>query len=132
MIDELYNRKRDFIEENIEDYQDGLTKFDMTRLNRWLSIDDDDHRITRIKTELRELLFNKKGISEENEKQLERNAIDMMHSIVSIEDAEEIERELDMIDETILLTETDIETMNVPNKKRKKRVAPRNGKHRKS
>jgi hypothetical protein len=67
MIDDLYNRKRDFIEENIEHYQDGLTKGDMTRLQRWLDVDDDDQRITRIKEELRDMLFNKKIIAETNE-----------------------------------------------------------------
>jgi hypothetical protein len=67
MIDDLYNRKRDFIEENIEHYQDGLTKGDMTRLQRWLDVDDDDQRITRIKTDLREMLFNKKHVAETNE-----------------------------------------------------------------
>jgi C2H2 type zinc finger protein len=69
MIDELYYRKRDFIEENIEHYRDGLTKGDMTRLQRWLNVDDDDQRITKIKGDLREMLFNKKEVAEINEQQ---------------------------------------------------------------
>ena len=40
MIDELYNRKRDFIEEYIDDYTDGLTQADMTRLQRWLDVEE--------------------------------------------------------------------------------------------
>jgi hypothetical protein len=67
MIDDLYNRKRDFIEENIEHYQDALTQGDMTRLQRWLDVNDDDQRITRIKTDLRDMLFNKKHVAEMNE-----------------------------------------------------------------
>ena len=77
MIDDLYNRKRDFIEENIDLYQDGLNKYDMVRLHRWLNVDDDDHRITRIKTGLREMLFNKKGIAEQNEENLGVTVVDV-------------------------------------------------------
>merc|ERR1711916_378127 len=76
MIDDLYNRKRDFIEENMEEYYDGLTPGDLARLHRWLNVEDDDRRITNIKDELRELLFNKKDISEQNEKIVETQDLD--------------------------------------------------------
>lgn len=81
MIDDLYNRKRDFIEENIDLYQDGLNKYDMVRLHRWLNVDDDDHRITRIKTGLREMLFNKKGIAERNEENLSVTVVDVDETV---------------------------------------------------
>ena len=76
MIDDLYNRKRDFIETYLDDYVDGLTEADMKRLQRWLDIEnDEDRRITRIKDELREILFNKRFISESNEQSLNTTVV---------------------------------------------------------
>lgn len=118
MIDDLYNRKRDFIEENIEHYQDGLTKGDMTRLDRWLNVEDDDRRIARIKDELRELLFNKKEISEMNEKQL------------GVEIIEDIDADTDL--DTDLDEEIDTHKHLKVNVNIKKKTAPRNGRHRKA
>jgi hypothetical protein len=125
MIDDLYNRKRDFIEENIEHYRDGLTKGDMTRLQRWLTVDDDDDRITRIKGELRELLFNKKEISETNERNIE-----VTQTVV--EDIEEIV-EIDNIDQEndIIFVKTE-RIPTIKGKNKAKKVASRNGRYRKA
>jgi hypothetical protein len=92
MIDDLYNRKRDFIEDNIEHYQDALTKGDMTRLQRWLDVDDDDQRITRIKTDLREMLFNKKHVAEMNENSATVQFV-TLEDLDSIEDETKVSKE---------------------------------------
>jgi hypothetical protein len=121
MIDDLYNRKRDFIEENIDHYRDGLTKGDMTRLNRWLSVEDDDCRIAKIKDELRELLFNRKDISEMNEK----------HMSIETADPNEIDADeyIDLDDE---IQHRAVPTKIIPKVKgKKKHVASRNGRYRK-
>jgi Zinc finger, C2H2 type/Zinc-finger of C2H2 type len=133
MIDDLYNRKRDFIEENIEHYRDGLTKGDMTRIQRWLNIDDDDNRITRIKGELRELLFNRKDVSEMNERQLDVNIV-CVEDIDShddnsayIEDIIDDKSESDSSYTTCITKHSGISI-----KIKKKKLAPRNGKYRKA
>jgi C2H2 type zinc finger protein len=118
MIDDLYNRKRDFIEENIEYYQDALTKGDMARLQRWLDVDDDDQRITRIKTDLREMLFNKKHIAETNES----NAT---VQFVSIED-------LDSIEEKVVKTQSASKYNTKIIKVKKRKLAGRPGTKRKT
>ena len=119
MIDELYNRKRDFIEECVEDYSDGLTKYDMARLQRWLGVDDNDKRITRIKGELRELLFNKKEISETNEQNL----------FADEPEIEEIDDDSD--DNTSHDTFIFVRAKNIMEPK-KRPIAPKNGRHRKA
>jgi Zinc finger, C2H2 type len=114
MIDDLYNRKRDFIEEYIYDNSNELSRADMTRLQRWLDVKDDDCRIANIKDDLRELLFNKKEISENNEKQL---------TIESIE-----------IEDIDMNSNSDINHIILPKIliKKKRKNAPRNGKYKKA
>jgi hypothetical protein len=119
MIDDLYNRKRDFIEENIENYQDGLTKGDITRLQRWLDVDDDDQRITKIKDDLRELLFNKKEIAEQNERELGIAFVNIKDIVETVENVENIENS------------SNRKTLKVMNIKKRK-IAPRNGRKRKA
>jgi hypothetical protein len=114
MIDKLYERKRDFIEEIFENYNDQLTQGDITRLKRWLDTDEDDHRIYTVKNELRELLFNKREIAEANEECLNKSVISEVDNL----DIEDIDSE---------------ERVKIFIKKSSKRaVAPRNGKKRKA
>jgi C2H2 type zinc finger protein len=132
MIDDLYNRKRDFIEDNIDYYRDGLTKGDMTRLQRWMNVDDDDNRITRIKGELRELLFNKKNISEMNEKQPDVNIICVNESSdESLDDVEEI-IDIQISEQNLKCTRVQKDNNVTIKLKKKKKIAPRNGKYKKT
>jgi hypothetical protein len=115
MIDDFYNRKRDFIEENIEYYRDGLTQGDMTRLQRWLDTNDDDKRIFTVKNELRELLFNKREIAEINEREVvsDKNLDNSNSSDID---------DLDIIEPVKIIIK----------KTSKRKVAPRNGRKRKA
>ena len=139
MIDDIYNRKRDFIEESIETYRKNLNKYDLKRLKRWLDIkDDDDYRIKKIKDDLREILFNKKGISEENEMilasanyQCIENNDDCDYSSDSItlqSDADSVEISDVTIENNIM--NTTVQELQV-SKLTGKRIAPRNGRYRK-
>ena len=141
MIDDLYNRKRDFIEENFDDYRDKLTKYDIIRLERWLKVNDGDQRIVRIKSDLREMLFNMKHISEANERDManiespflicDSNEIDDFDSInVSpvIEKAEIIDNLESIITD---IDDLDSITPDIKSTKPPKRIAPRNGRYRK-
>ena len=139
MIDDIYNRKRDFIEESIETYRKNLNKYDLKRLKRWLDIkDDDDYRIKKIKDDLREILFNKKGISEENEMilasanyQCIENNDDCDYSSDSItlqSDADSVEISDVTIEDNIM--NTTVQEVQV-SKRTGKRIAPRNGRYRK-
>lgn len=135
MIDDLYNRKRDFIEENIELYQDGLNKYDMTRLQRWLDVADDDHRIIRIKNELRELLFNKRMVSEGNERRLEMNDDGELVEVTTIDS--DMDFDGDTSTHYVEIIESDDEdSQALPRestfKTKSRTVAPRNGRKRKA
>jgi hypothetical protein len=124
MIDDLYERKRDYIEESIDDYYDDLTKGDIARLQRWLDTNDDDRRIQTVKNEIRELLYNKKDV-ETNEESKE-----------ICDDGDETEGEagdetedIDSSDSFILINTQEKDDSKKP---MKKRVAPRNGRKRKT
>ena len=156
MIDDLYNKKREFIEENFDDYRDKLTKYDIARLKRWLSVKDDDYRITRIKDELRELLFNNKNISEMNEKMLKEQSLkvitDMNHDNNPERDLDNPEQDLDNLEqdldnleqelfEDILDVSDNLSNQNGDDPvlidasnatKNVKKIAPRNGRYRKT
>jgi hypothetical protein len=132
MIDDLYNRKRDFIEENMDEYYDSLTKGDMTRLQRWLNVEDHDQRISNIKDELRELLFNKKEVSEQNEQTTTDIETDFTNSssTTTIEELEELDDK--SCDTYILIKASNVHTIKKKNNKKKIKSAPRNGKYKKN
>jgi hypothetical protein len=129
MIDDLYNRKRDFIEENMDDYYDSLTKGDMTRLQRWLNVEDHDQRISNIKDELRELLFNKKEVSEQNEQKATDDAETCFTGSKSTTSIEELDDK--SCDTYILIKASNVRTIKEKNNKKKRKLAPRNGKYKK-
>lgn len=127
MIDDLYNQKRDFIEDYIDDNTDGLTQADMTRLQRWLNVEDNDRKITKIKDELRELLFNKKEVSETNEQKVGEARTDNKSDNKSI-DMNIIE---DIDDDNSCDTIILIKAKHNPNPT-KRCIAPKNGRLRKA
>jgi hypothetical protein len=62
LIDMVYNKKRDYIEENIEDFVNALSQSRIDALNRWLDTDDNDKKIKLVKNKMKLLLYNKKDI----------------------------------------------------------------------
>jgi len=74
LIDKMYDNKRDYIEENLDDFLDSLTPSQQRALHRWLNVDDDHHYIKKIKNDIKLLLYNKRKMPLNNKLQ---NAIKM-------------------------------------------------------
>jgi hypothetical protein len=62
VINMIYDDKRNYIEENLEEFIDSLSVSRRNALERWLATEDDDEKISRIKNEIKLLLYNKRGI----------------------------------------------------------------------
>ncbi len=62
VIDKLYDNSKSYIEDNIDDFRDSLTKGQKASLERYLNTDDNDDKIKAIKEEIKLLLYNKREI----------------------------------------------------------------------
>ena len=68
LIDKIYDDKRNYIEENLEEFIKSLPKSRRDALERWLEIDDDDEdennlkKIREIKDNIRMLLYNSRNV----------------------------------------------------------------------
>ena len=60
LIDQIYDKKRDYIEENMNDFLDSLSNSQIKALYRWLNADDDHLYIKKIKNSMRLLLYNER------------------------------------------------------------------------
>jgi Zinc finger, C2H2 type len=115
LIDKLYNNKRDYIEENLDEFICSLTKSQVDALYRWMDTDDDNDYIRKVKNKIKLLLYNKKALAINNKGKI-------------IECNTEIYDDDDDIE--------DIDLVTVPKKtkvvqKKKLKTAPRNGSKRK-
>ena len=59
LIDKLYDNKRDYIEENLDDFLDSLTVSQRNALHRWMNADDDHPYIEKIKNGIKLLLYKR-------------------------------------------------------------------------
>ncbi|VBB17734.1 hypothetical protein YASMINEVIRUS_197 [Yasminevirus sp. GU-2018] len=62
LINQIYEDKKNYIEENLEIFLDSLTVSRKKALDRWLETDDEDEKISRIKSEIKLLLYNKRNL----------------------------------------------------------------------
>ena len=62
LIDRIYDEKKSYIEENIEDFYDSLSKSQINALDRWFETEDGHDRIIAIKEKIKLLLYNKRNI----------------------------------------------------------------------
>jgi hypothetical protein len=60
LIDKLYDDKHNYIEENLDDFIDSLTKSQKNALYRWMDTDDDHEYTREIKNDIKLLLYNKR------------------------------------------------------------------------
>ena len=70
VVDDLYQEKKDHVEENLETFLDSLSGPKQRALRRWLDTPDDDIRVKRVKDEIKLLLYNKRNIPMRNRKDL--------------------------------------------------------------
>ena len=66
LIDELYDNKRNYIEENLDDFVNSLSKSRKDALKRWLDKDDDFPYIQKVKNDIKLLLYNKRRMIKYN------------------------------------------------------------------
>lgn len=62
LINKIYDDKKNYIEENFENFIGSLTISRRNALKRWLETDDDDKKIKEIKNGIKLLLYNNKMI----------------------------------------------------------------------
>jgi hypothetical protein len=62
LINKIYDDKKNYIEENIDNFIESLSTSRKKALDRWLDTCDNDDRILKIKNEIRLLLYNKRGM----------------------------------------------------------------------
>ena len=62
LINKIYDDKKNYIEENIDEFIDSLSASRKKALERWLVSDDDDERINKVKNEIKLLLYNKRNL----------------------------------------------------------------------
>lgn len=68
MIDKIYDNKRDYIEENLEDFLSSLTNSQKKALDRWLNANDDHPYINKIREDIKLLMYNKRNMVIENKR----------------------------------------------------------------
>ncbi|VBB18593.1 hypothetical protein YASMINEVIRUS_1056 [Yasminevirus sp. GU-2018] len=66
LINQIYEDKKNYIEENLEDFIDSLTPSRRRALERWLDTDDDDKKIKEIKDSIKLLLYNSRQLPLKN------------------------------------------------------------------
>jgi hypothetical protein len=63
LIDKLYDDKRNYIEENFDDFINSMTKSQIDALHRWMNADDDHPYIQTIKNGIKLMLYNKRNMA---------------------------------------------------------------------
>lgn len=62
LINKIYDDKKNYIEENLDDFIESLSISRKKALERWLDIDDDDKKIKEIKDNIKLLLYNSRNM----------------------------------------------------------------------
>ncbi|VBB17718.1 hypothetical protein YASMINEVIRUS_181 [Yasminevirus sp. GU-2018] len=60
LINKIYDDKKNYIEENLEEFMDSLSASRKKALERWLETDDNDNKIKEIKDSIKLLLYNQR------------------------------------------------------------------------
>ena len=66
LINKIYDDKKNYIEENLDDFVGSLPVSRKKALVRWLETDEEDDRISKIKNEIKLLLYNKRNLILDN------------------------------------------------------------------
>jgi hypothetical protein len=68
LINQLYEDKKSFIEENFEEFVKSLPESRKRALHKWLEADDEDQKVKDIKEQLKLLLYNSRDVIDDNVK----------------------------------------------------------------
>ena len=75
LINKIYDDKKNYIEDNLEEFVDSLSVSQKNALERWLDVDDCDDKIHDIKERIKLLLYNSKHIPIETTENIELNIL---------------------------------------------------------
>jgi hypothetical protein len=75
LIAKIYDDKKNYIEENLEEFVNSLQPSRKRALERWLDTDDDDQKIREIKENIKLLLYNSRQIALDTQSQQKNNII---------------------------------------------------------
>jgi hypothetical protein len=97
LISKIYDDKRSYIEENLEEFVQSLHPSRKRALARWLDTDDEDAKVKEIKENIKLLLYNSKNMVIENKEAKKSKSIkvikDTQKSIYILEDNNSAESE---------------------------------------
>jgi len=71
LINKIYEDKKNYIEENLDEFLDSLTASRKNALERWLDTDDNNNKIKEIKNQIKLLLYNNRKMSIKTQTELE-------------------------------------------------------------
>jgi hypothetical protein len=75
LIDDIYENKRDFIIQNLDNFINQLDEFKKKSLKRWLDINDnDDESIITTKEDIKKLLFDNRHLAMDKKRIMDREA----------------------------------------------------------
>ena len=63
LIDKMYTKKRDYIEDNMEDFINSLMPSQINALHRWWAVEDDHHYVQKVKNDMKLMLYNKRKMA---------------------------------------------------------------------
>ena len=142
LIDKLYDDKRNYIEENLEEFVGSLTPSQVNALHRWMNADDTHPYISKIKNDIKLLLYNKRHmpLTNKNKKLDKQPIIEGDIPVVPSNDVRVIKQDKHAITKIFDLEDDtssednrkDIVIVKSKNKSRFQRTAPRNGTKRKN
>ncbi len=72
LVEDIYENKRDFIIQNLDNFINKLDEHKKKSLKRWLNTDDDDISIKNTKNDIKMLLFNNRHMAMDQKKAMER------------------------------------------------------------
>jgi hypothetical protein len=88
LIDKMYDDKRVYIEENLDDFLDSLTNSQQKALQRWMKAEENHPYIAKIKDDIKLLLYNKRKIPVDNKKTIIDVSYDIDDDNIVIDDTE--------------------------------------------
>ena len=112
LIDKMYTKKRDYIEDNMEDFINSLMPSQINALHRWLAVEDDHHYVQKVKNDMKLMLYNKRKM-----------ALDPKPPQVT---------DVDEVDYTVRVIKEPKHDVSEPKVIKSVRIASRNGRYRKT
>lgn len=80
LINRIYDDKKNYIEENVEDFVNSLSDSRKKALDRWANTEETDKKIIRIKERIKLLLYNSKNIPINTQKTIDNINILVKHN----------------------------------------------------